>query len=288
MLKENKNIDLELKHYKKFNAEKAKVACFEGDFSGAICTYSKSDNSSFFLSKSVLSYTIQGEKFIMVNNHKFYLREGDLIYIPKNVITFTNISVDGDSYKSFNIELNNEELKNYLPITNQETMNLAFEPFVIYKNYEIKAIFDQFIDNDLKKNLAIGYRKLLNDLIAQLNPLLLYNQTKREINNVEMMLISNMIVKTIYEDLTIEQMAFYCHMSLATFKRKFKMVFGISPQKWILNNRLETAYFQLKTNNMNVTEVAYLTGFDNLSHFSYSFKKHFSISPSTILSEELI
>lgn len=48
------------------------------------------------------------------------------------------------------------------------------------------------------------------------------------------------------DELSMEQIASFTGRSLATFKRDFKKISNLTPQKWLIKKRLETAYFKLK------------------------------------------
>ncbi len=84
------------------------------------------------------------------------------------------------------------------------------------------------------------------------------------------------------EDLTIEQIASYTGRSLATFKRDFAKISDLTPQKWLIKKRLETAYYKLKKEAKKVNEVYLEVGFKNPSHFSTAFKKQYGISPTEV------
>ena len=83
-------------------------------------------------------------------------------------------------------------------------------------------------------------------------------------------------------EFTLAELANYTGRSLATFKRDFAKVSSLSPEKWLLNRRLEAAYDVLSKGNIGVTDAAYKVGFKNRSHFTKSFKDHFGKSPSEI------
>ena len=83
-------------------------------------------------------------------------------------------------------------------------------------------------------------------------------------------------------EFTLAELANYTGRSLATFKRDFAKVSSLSPEKWLLNRRLEAAYDLLSQGNIGVTEAAYKVGFKNRSHFTKSFKNHFGKSPSEV------
>lgn len=81
------------------------------------------------------------------------------------------------------------------------------------------------------------------------------------------------------DDLSMEQIASFTGRSLATFKRDFKKISNLTPQKWLIKKRLEMAYVMLKEENKKVQDVCMEVGFKNLSHFSTAFKKHYGIPP---------
>ena len=81
-------------------------------------------------------------------------------------------------------------------------------------------------------------------------------------------------------DLSVEEVAGFTGRSLATFKRDFKKVSPLSPQKWLIEKRLKVAYEKLRNENKKVSDVYLEVGFKNLSHFSTAFKKQFGYAPS--------
>jgi AraC-like DNA-binding protein len=81
-------------------------------------------------------------------------------------------------------------------------------------------------------------------------------------------------------DLSPEDMANFTGRSLATFKRDFKKLSKLSPQKWIIQKRLEIAQMKIKNENRKISEVCFEVGFKNLSHFSRVYKEAFGIAPS--------
>ncbi len=68
-------------------------------------------------------------------------------------------------------------------------------------------------------------------------------------------------------------------MSKFHFIREFKKAKGVTPQAYIMLYRLGKAKKMLLT-DAPLTDIAYLNGFCDPSHFTNSFKKYFGISPS--------
>jgi AraC-like DNA-binding protein len=80
-------------------------------------------------------------------------------------------------------------------------------------------------------------------------------------------------------NLSLEEYAKLCHRSLSSFKREFQAHFGESPGKWLLQRRLDHSAKLLRHSAMNVTEVAFESGFEDVSHFSRVFKERFGTPP---------
>lgn len=81
-------------------------------------------------------------------------------------------------------------------------------------------------------------------------------------------------------DLTIEEIAHYTGRSLAAFKRDFKKLSELPPQKWLMDKRLNVAQNKLVNENKTVSEVYLEVGFKNISHFSTAYKRKFGYPPS--------
>jgi DNA-binding response OmpR family regulator len=79
---------------------------------------------------------------------------------------------------------------------------------------------------------------------------------------------------------TLAQLMF---ISKQTLRRKCKVKLMASPSVQILDVRIQNARQILKKGEMNVSQVAYATGFDSLAYFSKTFKKYHKVSPSTYL-----
>lgn len=67
-------------------------------------------------------------------------------------------------------------------------------------------------------------------------------------------------------------------------KKGFKACFGITIKKYIINLRMEYALELLRSDEHNISEIAYLSGYKGLPQFSSAFKTHYGFSPKAIRS----
>lgn len=80
-------------------------------------------------------------------------------------------------------------------------------------------------------------------------------------------------------NVSLERFAFLTGRSLSAFKRDFKAIFNSSPAAWLVRRRLEEAHFLLTHQATTASDIYLELGFEDLSHFSFAFKKQFGYSP---------
>lgn len=91
--------------------------------------------------------------------------------------------------------------------------------------------------------------------------------------------LRQVVENNVYNNLSMEELAFLCNMSLSTFKRKFEEVYGTPPARWFHLKRMQQAAFLLKHRNVKASEIHHELGYENLSSFVQAFKKEFGKTP---------
>ncbi|TAJ14751.1 hybrid sensor histidine kinase/response regulator [Marinilabiliaceae bacterium JC017] len=81
-------------------------------------------------------------------------------------------------------------------------------------------------------------------------------------------------------DLGVDLLADHVSLSRSQLTRKLTNITGLPPGQFITNFRLKQAAELLKSTGLNISEIAYKTGFSDPKYFSRSFKKMFGTSPS--------
>jgi aldehyde dehydrogenase (NAD+) len=67
-----------------------------------------------------------------------------------------------------------------------------------------------------------------------------------------------------------------------TFKRDFEKIFHVTPSRWLVQKRLEEAYHLIRDEGKAPSDVYLEVGFEDLSHFSFAFKKKYGLAPSLL------
>lgn len=81
------------------------------------------------------------------------------------------------------------------------------------------------------------------------------------------------------QKINFEQLANISGYSYDYFRHIFKNKFGVSPQKYMINIRLEKAKNFLEKSNLSCTEIAYASGFSNSAQMTTMFKKEYGKTP---------
>lgn len=130
---------------------------------------------------------------------------------------------------------------------------------------------ENLILNKLKELLLILSKSensaSINDFVSSLFVPYEYNFTE-------------IIQKNLYANLSLKDYAKLCNCSLATFKRKFKELYRESPAKYLLLKKLEKSKQLLTLESMQISEIAYESGFETVSNFNKVFKKEYLKTPS--------
>lgn len=160
---------------------------------------------------------------------------------------------------------------------------------VVYEKIEASSILKSFVES---LEFYFSNPKLVDEEILKLKAkeLLIILAKTNQLEIVKSIFLNvlepeNFDFKTIidanlYNDLSIEELAFLSGFSLSTFKRQFKKVFNSTPAKYIKTKKLEKAAILIKTSSKRISDIAFSVGFSDLSHFSKSFQSVYKVPPS--------
>ena len=208
--------------------------------------------------------------------------------LPRNrLATLIKQEKDGLPYKAIIIRLTNSVLREFyenkkiqvfehsktdilISLKKSPLLDSLFASMLPYFDLNYKLQQDL---SELKIQEAITILRSIN---KDIDKILSDFSEPHKINLVEFMEHNYMF------NMPTEKFSYLTGRSLTTFKRDFKKAFSTTPQKWLTEKRLKLAYYQLTEKRRKPIDVYYEVGFENLSHFSYAFKKQFGLSPTEL------
>jgi len=233
-----------------------------------------------------ISYLISGELEAFDGKTKYYYRKGDVIVYQKNaLIRFVKYPHKEEAFQAISVVLDEVLLKEFALNKGYKTEKkvtanlLRLEPDDLIQDYfmAMKGWFTQEIgDSDL---IELKKKELIY-LLLHHNPNLqhlLFHFAQP--GKVDLESYMNLHFRF---NIPLAEFAFLTGRSLATFKRDFEKIFQLSPNKWLINKRLDESYYLLEQKKMKVKDVYMDVGFETLSHFSHAFKQRFGINPSKV------
>ena len=86
--------------------------------------------------------------------------------------------------------------------------------------------------------------------------------------------------ENLHRELRLAEIAGAASLSTFHFARAFKATMGISPYKYVLEERLTMARKLLEATDLSIGEITGLTGFQSVTGFGAAFRRRWSTSPS--------
>ena len=148
---------------------------------------------------------------------------------------------------------------------------------------------DAYVTKPFQPAYLLALVKSLLENREKLHRLLGEATTAEEIGTEELTPRDKAFMKDLYElmekeiadsELDITRISEMMKMSRTKFYYKVKGLTGENPSAFFKRFKLNFAANLLKEGRYNMSEIAYMTGFNTLSHFSTSFKKQFGVPPS--------
>lgn len=235
----------------------------------------------------LLVWFISGETKIVQAEATYVFGPGDIFLIPRNQLaTIINYPKDGLPHKAVAMHLCTERLRDfYSPLDIKPKASASYKirsfsghPLLrsclasLIPYFEMQGPFPENIAS-LKINEAISILRLTD---PDIDNLLANFEEPGKID------LTGFMEKNFMFNMPMEKFGYLTGRSLSTFIRDFKKHFNNTPQKWLTQKRLELAHYQISEKKKKPVDVYLEVGFEDLSHFSYAFKKHFGYSPTEL------
>jgi AraC family transcriptional regulator, exoenzyme S synthesis regulatory protein ExsA len=92
--------------------------------------------------------------------------------------------------------------------------------------------------------------------------------------------VSDVVNAHLFDNLSIDELAKLSGLSVTSFKTEFNNIFKEPPGHYIRRRKIEHAKELLSISNYTIGEIADQLGYNDLSHFSKSFREMYAQSPS--------
>ena len=231
-----------------------------------------------------------GELEIVENGRKTILRPGDCAFLRRDNRLWMHKRVrPGQPYRSFVLKFSRKFLREFYQTLNRReipagaTRNKASLVKFPADRLDIRSLFESVIpyfDAEVKPSEEILKLKMIEGVYAILNTDESLYASLFDFVEPWKIDIVEFLEQNYMNDLSMEDIAYYTGRSLATFKRDFKKVSELSPQKWLIRRRLEAAHRMISSGTKRVTEACFDVGFKNLSHFSKVYKDFYGVAPT--------
>ena len=230
-------------------------------------------NKFYYITSGKCELVIEGKKYEGAAGRWFFIPAGvSHYYINDKSQPFSKYWMHFDLYPNTINFFTMLNLPYYVDITNTAVLQKTDRIF----NEFSKAACGNKIHDKLREKICLlelfdTYVTLASQAkdpisITKQNTCLMQNVTKYMEDNIE-------------KNLSVKDLADFCHLHPNYFIRAFKEKFGSTPAKYMKTFKLEAAKRLLEETELSVAEIMNRVGFDDASHFSKLFKSYFGTSP---------
>ena len=251
------------------------------------------------LSKNAISLVISGEKTMHFAEKKVTVKDDEFHFLSSGNCLVSMKLNERIPFKSILIFFDNMTLSNFYLKYNRQIEKIRAGHKIsteLYLAFKKDGFILNFIDSlkllfQKKANISTEMKQLkFEELMLHLlevYPEKILSFQPATINEMGDFEIRKAVESNITNNISVEELAFLCNVSLSTFKRRFAKIFGTSPNKWILLKRMEIAKQLLQNNNEKPGNIFYKIGYENHSSFTKSFKQTFGLTPQDFQKKNL-
>lgn len=265
-----------MEYQAKYITEDIKLSCYEDKFF----------KSDIMFDHHMLIWFISGETKIVQADATYVFKKGDIFLIPRNQLaTIINYPKDGQPHKTVVMHLSTKRLSEFyvnLPVKPKASESQKIYTFNHHPLLEscLASLIPYFEMKELPENIAsLKITEAISILRAIDEGIDNVLSNFEEPGKID---LADYMEKNFMFNLPLDKFGYLTGRSLTTFKRDFSKIFNTTPQRWLTQKRLELAHYHFVEKKKKPIDVYYEVGFENLSHFSYAFKKHFGYAPTDL------
>lgn len=252
------------------------------------CAFEKYRGNEEFIPEHFLGFQLSGETHAFYADGNTIISENQIVLVRKNQLIrtvkypgklgkyqFISITLDGETLRQYALE-NKITIEN----CNEIQQKLFFEPDEFLNAYFLSL--SPYINKTKEATPKLANLKIREavELILHSNPDLQY--VLFDFSESYKIDLEEFMNKNYMFNVSVEAFAKLTGRSLSGFKRDFTKIFHTSPKQWLRDRRLNEAMYRIKQKKEKPADFYLDLGFENLSHFYYTFKQKFGLTTSEI------
>lgn len=261
-------------------------------------THQRAESVNLVFSDLVLTSMLQGRKVMhLFGKPGFDYLPGESVIVPPNEVMKIDFPEARNDHPTqcIALSISSDRILETMDLLNErfpkieksQLWRVDEKMFHLINNNELADIINRLIkisikeqhrEKDVLANLAL--RELLIRLMQTQARQLFEKDYLKLSSDHRFAYVIRYIQENIREKIDLNKLSDKVCMSRANFFRRFKEELGYSPGDYILRERLRLAKVYLQKGKYSVTEVCYMSGFQNLHYFIRAFKKETGLTPS--------
>lgn len=254
------------------------------------CYFTRNREGEQFAPEHVFSYQISGMLTISTGDKDYVFNAGDYRFIRRNqLIKFIKQPPADGVFKSVSMYLDQATLRDFAMEHGYQADSVqsqAAAPIVALKGGSlVKGFMDSLLpysEGDHVIDSQLQALKLREAIMILLRSSAVMKDILFDFSEPGKIDLEAFMNKNFHFNVQMSRFAYLTGRSLATFKRDFERVFHTSPSRWLQQRRLQEAHYLIKEKGRTASDVYLEIGFEDLSHFSFAFKKMYGIAPSRL------
>ncbi|WP_299366699.1 AraC family transcriptional regulator [Winogradskyella sp.] len=249
------------------------------------------ETSVSYQSTYTIKYVFEGLKHYNYNNQDVEVSKGEYLILNNGSQITTNV-IRGT--KGLSLFLSPRLIEEIYCFYSGNRSPIRFLEIVHGRsNHKIKTLLNQLVD--LCNNDQVILEQQKEDVFIQISELIVeeqvafnesFNNLKITKHDTKRALLKSIIKANDYiqdhfkDPITLDIMSRDIGLSKYYLHRLFKEINGLTPLQYLTKIRLENAKNKLQYSKDSIFEIAIACGFDTISYFSNTFKRHTGLSPS--------
>jgi len=251
--------------------------------------YQKIQSGEHYFPEHALGIMLSGESYYFSNEGTFVMKEGTICIMRRNQLfkKLKKTGPNGELPSLISIFLDQNTLRKYAAENNITKRNAYTDKAMVdlTGNVFLKGFFDSlvpYIDNPMKLTPKIAELKTHEAIALLLQTGDIFQTFLFDFQEPHKIDLEAYMNHNFKYNVPLSAFAKLTGRSLSTFKRDFTRIFDTTPEKWLQKKRLEQAHYLMLEKKERPSDVYLTVGFENLSHFSFAFKKRFGLTPTEL------